>query len=194
VSLRGGDFKLICGRDAAIGYTRHDEKQVRLYLEESFSAELTGPGGGGAAALRAPATGGNRMKKFEIAPLPYPKNALAPHIGAETVELHYEKHHRGYADKLNELVRGKPEADHSLEDLIRTKSGEVFNNAAQVWNHNFYWLSMKPDGGGEPSDASPQDRRRVRIVPGLPRASSRPRRSASSARAGRGSPRESAGT
>ena len=92
------------------------------------------------------------MKKFEIAPLPYPKNALAPHIGAETVELHYEKHHRGYADKLNELVRGKPEAECSLEDLIRSKSGDVFNNAAQLWNHNFYWLSMKPDGGGEPSD------------------------------------------
>ena len=89
--------------------------------------------------------------KFEIDPLPYPKNALAPFIGAETVDLHYEKHHKGYLEKLEKLVRGKPEADESLEDLIRTARGDVFNNAAQVWNHNFYWLSMRPGGGGEPT-------------------------------------------
>ena len=89
--------------------------------------------------------------KFEIAPLPYPKNALAPFLGAETVDLHYEKHHKGYLEKLEKLLRGKPEADQSLEELIRTSHGEVFNNAAQVWNHNFYWLSMKPGGGGEPA-------------------------------------------
>jgi Fe-Mn family superoxide dismutase len=89
--------------------------------------------------------------KFELPPLPYPKNALAPFIGAETVDLHYEKHHKGYLEKLEKLVRGKPEAEHSLEDLIRNARGEVFNNAAQVWNHNFYWLSMRPDGGGEPA-------------------------------------------
>jgi Fe-Mn family superoxide dismutase len=91
------------------------------------------------------------MTRYEVPPLPYPKNALAPHIGAETVELHYEKHHKGYLEKLQKLVRGKPEADCSLEQLIRSASGEIFNNAAQVWNHNFYWLSMKPDGGGEPT-------------------------------------------
>ena len=91
------------------------------------------------------------MMKYEIPPLPYPKNALAPHIGADTVELHYEKHHKGYLEKLQKLVRGKPEAERSLEELIRSASGEVFNNAAQVWNHNFYWFSMKPDGGGEPT-------------------------------------------
>lgn len=89
--------------------------------------------------------------KFEIPPLPYPKNALAPFIGAETVDLHYEKHHKGYLEKLEKLVRGKPEADPSLEDLIRTARGDVFNNAAQLWNHNFYWLSMQPGGGGEPA-------------------------------------------
>jgi Fe-Mn family superoxide dismutase len=92
------------------------------------------------------------MTKFEIPPLPYPKNALAPFISAETVDLHYEKHHKGYLEKLQKLVRGKPEAEQSLEELIRSASGEVFNNAAQVWNHNFYWLSMKPEGGGPPSD------------------------------------------
>jgi len=89
--------------------------------------------------------------KFEIPALPYPKNALAPYIGAETVDLHYEKHSTGYLEKLAKLVRGKPEEGRSLEDLIRTARGDVFNNAAQVWNHNFYWLSMQPGGGGEPA-------------------------------------------
>ena len=89
--------------------------------------------------------------KFEIPPLPYPKNGLAPFIGGETVELHYEKHHKGYLDKLSKLLRGKPEAELSLEELIRTARGDVFNNAAQVWNHDFYWHSMQPGGGGEPT-------------------------------------------
>ena len=89
--------------------------------------------------------------KFEIPPLPYPKNALATFIGAETVDLHYEKHHKGYLEKLEKLLRGKPEADQSLEDLICSARGDVFNNAAQIWNHNFYWLSMRPGGGGEPA-------------------------------------------
>jgi superoxide dismutase, Fe-Mn family len=89
--------------------------------------------------------------KFEIPPLPYPNNALAPFIGAETVELHYEKHHKGYLEKLNKLVRGEPEAAQSLEELIQTARGDVFNNAAQLWNHNFYWLSLQPGGGGEPA-------------------------------------------
>src|SRR4030095_3903285 len=90
--------------------------------------------------------------KFEIPPLPYPKNALAPFLGAETVELHYEKHHKGYLEKLNKLVRGKLEAAQSLEELIQTARGDVFNSAAQVWNHNFYWLSLNPQGGGKPAD------------------------------------------
>jgi superoxide dismutase, Fe-Mn family len=91
------------------------------------------------------------MKKFELPLLPYSKSALAPFLGAETLELHYEKHHRGYVDKLNKLVSGKPEAKLSLEELIVAATGDVFNNAAQVWNHNFYWLSMQPGGGGAPS-------------------------------------------
>jgi Fe-Mn family superoxide dismutase len=92
------------------------------------------------------------MKKFEIAPLPYPKDALAPHISAETLELHYEKHHKGYLKKLNDLVKGSPEAGRSLEELIRTAKGDLFNNAAQVWNHSFYWQSLAPNRGGKPSD------------------------------------------
>lgn len=87
---------------------------------------------------------------FELPPLPYAKDALEPHISAETLEYHYGKHHQTYVDKLNAAVEGKPEADKSLEELIKTASGGVFNNAAQIWNHTFYWNSLKPNGGGEP--------------------------------------------
>jgi len=90
--------------------------------------------------------------KFEIPPLPYAKDALEPHISAETVDIHYEKHHKGYLAKLRKQIEGKPEAERSLEDLIRTSSGNLFDNAAQVWNHSFYWMSMKPNGGGDPED------------------------------------------
>jgi Fe-Mn family superoxide dismutase len=88
--------------------------------------------------------------KFEIPPLPYAKDGLEPYVSARTVELHYEKHHKGYLKKLQDLVRGKPEAERSLEELICSADGAVFNNAAQVWNHTFYWQSMKPGGGGRP--------------------------------------------
>jgi Fe-Mn family superoxide dismutase len=90
--------------------------------------------------------------KFEIPPLPYPKDALEPHLSAETLELHYERHHKGYLEKFRTSIEGKPEADRSLEDLIRTVDGGLFNNAAQVWNHTFHWMSLKPDGGGKPDD------------------------------------------
>jgi len=88
--------------------------------------------------------------KFEIPPLPYPKDALEPHLGAETLELHYEKHHKGYLEKLRKALEGRPEAKLSLAEIVRTSTGNVFNNAAQVWNHDFYWLSLRPDGGGKP--------------------------------------------
>ncbi|MEO8878413.1 MAG: superoxide dismutase [Polyangiaceae bacterium] len=88
---------------------------------------------------------------FTLPPLPYAKDALAPHISAETLEFHHGKHHKAYVDKLNELTAGKPEAEKSLEDIIKTSEGPVFNNAAQIWNHTFYWSSMKPNGGGEPT-------------------------------------------
>jgi hypothetical protein len=87
---------------------------------------------------------------FELPALPYEKNALEPHISQETLEYHYGKHHKTYVDKLNAAVDGKPEADKSLEELIKTASGGVFNNAAQIWNHTFFWNSLSPDGGGEP--------------------------------------------
>jgi Fe-Mn family superoxide dismutase len=91
---------------------------------------------------------------FMLPPLPYDKAALAPYLSAETLEYHYGKHHQAYVNNLNKLTEGKPEAKKSLEEIIVTASpGSAFNNAAQVWNHTFYWNSMKPNGGGEPSGA-----------------------------------------
>jgi Fe-Mn family superoxide dismutase len=87
---------------------------------------------------------------FLLDPLPYAVDALEPHLGAETLRLHHGAHHRGYVDKLNELTRGKREESLSLEDLIRSADGKIFENAAQVWNHSFYWRCMRPSGGGEP--------------------------------------------
>jgi Fe-Mn family superoxide dismutase len=89
--------------------------------------------------------------KVELPPLPYDKSALAPYVSARTLELHYEKHHRGYLTKLEKAIRGTPMAEKSLFDIIRESEGMVFNNAAQLWNHTFYWDSMKPRGGGKPS-------------------------------------------
>jgi Fe-Mn family superoxide dismutase len=88
---------------------------------------------------------------FSLPPLPYEKNALAPHISAETLDFHYGKHHQAYVTNLNKLVEGKPEASKSLEEIIVSSEGGVFNNAAQIWNHTFYWKSMKPSGGGLPT-------------------------------------------
>jgi superoxide dismutase, Fe-Mn family len=91
---------------------------------------------------------------FTLPELPYPKDALAPHISAETLEFHHGKHHAGYVKKLNAAVEADSSlAGKSLEDLIRSTSGGVYNNAAQVWNHTFYWNSMSPNGGGEPTGA-----------------------------------------
>jgi len=89
--------------------------------------------------------------KFELPPLPYDKTALEPYISARTLEFHYEKHHKGYLNKLKAAIGDKPEGEKSLEDIIRSAKGGVFNNAAQVWNHSFYWNSLAPKGGGKPT-------------------------------------------
>ncbi len=91
--------------------------------------------------------------KFELDPLPYALDALEPHISARTLDFHYNKHHRGYMSKLESALEGKPAAEKSLEEIMLDSSGSLFNNAAQVWNHTFYWNSMSPDGGAEPSAA-----------------------------------------
>ena len=90
---------------------------------------------------------------FELPALPYAKDALAPHISAETLDYHHGKHHKAYVDKLNTLVPGTPFEGKSLEEVIKTSSGPVFNNAAQIWNHTFYWNCLSPNGGGAPTGA-----------------------------------------
>jgi Fe-Mn family superoxide dismutase len=89
--------------------------------------------------------------EHKLPELPYAKNALAPHISAETLEYHYGKHHATYVANLNKLIAGTEFADLPLEDIIKKASGGIFNNAAQVWNHTFYWNSLSPKGGGEPT-------------------------------------------
>jgi Fe-Mn family superoxide dismutase len=93
---------------------------------------------------------------FELPDLPYDQAALEPHISGNTLSFHYGKHHQTYVNNLNNLVKDSPLADKSLEEIIKATAGKadqagVFNNAAQVWNHTFYWNSMKPGGGGKPS-------------------------------------------
>jgi superoxide dismutase, Fe-Mn family len=90
---------------------------------------------------------------FELPPLPYALDALQPHISKETLEYHYGKHHQTYVTNLNNLTADTEYAQKSLEDVIKTSSGGIFNNAAQVWNHSFYWQSLAPQGGGEPTGA-----------------------------------------
>lgn len=90
---------------------------------------------------------------FELPELPYAKNALAPHMSEETLEYHYGKHHKTYVDKLNGLVPGTEFEGKSLEEIIKNASGGVFNNAAQVWNHTFFWNCLSPNGGGNPTGA-----------------------------------------
>jgi len=90
---------------------------------------------------------------FELPALPYEKNALAPHISEETLDYHYGKHHNTYVVNLNNLIADSEFADMSLEDIIKKSDGGIFNNAAQVWNHTFYWNCLSPNGGGAPSGA-----------------------------------------
>jgi Fe-Mn family superoxide dismutase len=90
---------------------------------------------------------------FELPPLPYPHDALAPTMSKETLEFHHDKHHKAYVDNLNKLVPGTEYEKMTLEQIMMKATGPVFNNAAQVWNHTFFWNCMKPKGGGEPTGA-----------------------------------------
>ena len=87
----------------------------------------------------------------ELPPLPYDMSALAPHISPETLEFHYGKHHRAYVDKLNAAIQGTEYAQMSLNEIIQKAEGGLFNNAAQVWNHTFYWNCLSPQAGGDPT-------------------------------------------
>lgn len=90
--------------------------------------------------------------RFQLPPLPYEFDALEPHISADTLETHYLKHHKGYIEKTNELLEAPTawQEDLSLEEIVKTSSGPLFNNAAQAWNHTFFWRCLAPDAGGEP--------------------------------------------
>ena len=90
---------------------------------------------------------------FTLPALPYAQDALAPHISAETFEYHYGKHHAAYVTNLNNLIPNTEFADKSLEDIVKTSSGGIYNNSAPVWNHTFFWNCMKPNGGAAPSGA-----------------------------------------
>ena len=90
---------------------------------------------------------------LELPPRPYEKNALEPQLAAETMEFHHGKHHNAYVVNLNNLVPGTEFEGKSLEEIIKTSSGGVFNNAAQIWNHTFYWNCLSPNGGGQPTGA-----------------------------------------
>ncbi len=92
---------------------------------------------------------------FDLPALPYGRDALAPTISSDTIDFHYGKHHQAYVTNLNDLIKGTDLEGHSLEDIVHASANDkakagIFNNAAQVWNHTFYWHSMKPGGGGKP--------------------------------------------
>ena len=88
-----------------------------------------------------------------LPPLPFAKDALSPHISAETFDYHYGKHHQAYVTNLNNLIPGTEFENATLEEIVKKSSGGIYNNAAQVWNHTFFWSSLKPNGGGAPSGA-----------------------------------------
>ncbi len=90
---------------------------------------------------------------WNLPELPYSKDALEPHISAETIDYHYGKHHQAYVNNLNNLTKGTELESKTLEELIKTTEGGLFNNAAQVWNHTFYWNCLAPNGGGAPEGA-----------------------------------------
>ena len=90
---------------------------------------------------------------FELPPLPYDRAALEPHISGETLDYHYGKHHKTYVDNLNKMVEGTEFAGMDLVEVVRKSQGGMFNNAAQVWNHMFFWNCMSPNGGGQPTGA-----------------------------------------
>ena len=89
--------------------------------------------------------------EHKLPALPYAKDALAPHISVETIDYHYGKHHQAYVTNLNKLIVGTEFENATLEEIVKKASGGIFNNAAQVWNHTFYWNSLSPTGGGEPT-------------------------------------------
>ena len=121
-----------------------------------------------------------------LPPLPYAKDALQPHISAETLEYHYGKHHATYVTNLYNLIKGTEFENMSLEEIVKKSSGGIFNNSAQVWNHTFFWNCMAPNAGGAPTGAVLRRSTPSGVRSTSSRKSSRSRPSATSARAGPG--------
>ena len=94
-----------------------------------------------------PTTTAEKSQQFTLPPLPYAEDALAPVISAETLRFHHGKHHKKYVDTMNQLLQSEPAAGKTLEDVVRNSKGKLFNNAAQSWNHDFFWHSLSPKGG-----------------------------------------------
>ncbi len=90
---------------------------------------------------------------IELPALPFAREALQPHISGETIDFHYGKHHKTYVDNLNKMIEGTELDSLTLEEIVRKAEGAMFNNAAQVWNHTFYWNCLSPEGGGKPTGA-----------------------------------------
>jgi Fe-Mn family superoxide dismutase len=134
-------------RVIASGLTRREFMKASLAGGTLLALSSAGFPAGASAQAKGP---------FELPPLPYAEDALGPVISAKTVGFHYGKHHRGYLDNLNGLVKGTPYERMGLEEVIKASASSpgqaaVFNNASQVWNHTFYWNGMKPGGGGKPA-------------------------------------------
>ena len=98
---------------------------------------------------------------IELPPLPYDRTALEPHVSGETLDFHYGKHHKAYVDNLNKMIAGTEVESMPLEEIIRKSEGGMYNNAAQVWNHTFYWNCMSPSGGGAPTGKAARPGRKV---------------------------------
>lgn len=135
-------------RDAALDWS------LRELTRRDFVAGATATVAAVGASLVLPRSA-RAATPIELPPLPYPENALDPYISSKTIGFHYGKHHRAYVDNANKLIAGTDLADLPLEKIVTTTAGNadkqaIFNNAAQVWNHSFYWKSMKPKGGGAP--------------------------------------------
>ncbi len=126
-----------------------EQKTRREFFETSGRVALAGVIGAGVVSAAAPA---QAAAAIELPPLPFAQDALQPAISAETLSFHYGKHHRAYVTKLNDMLKDSPLAGSSLEEIILKAEGPMFNNAAQVWNHTFYWNSLKPGGGAPEGD------------------------------------------
>ncbi len=126
-----------------------DSKTRREFLKSTGRIAAAGAVLAGPFMAPTRAAAQTTASTIELPPLPYAQDALQPHISPETISFHYGKHHRSYVDKLNGLLKDSPLAGKSLEEIVLQSDGSLFNNAAQVWNHTFYWHSMKP-GGGKP--------------------------------------------